>query len=79
MLALPLFTTVGAMDGVFGQDSGMGTAEEHAAYTEETITRAVTEDVEPDGEPLDWSMARWPMSEADLDDLVDFLGILDRP
>jgi mono/diheme cytochrome c family protein len=51
--------------------------EEHAPYTEKTIRRAITEGVEPEGEPLDWPMPRWSMSDEDLDDLVNFLKALD--
>jgi hypothetical protein len=29
---------------------------EHKPYTDETIKRAITEGVEPDGESLDWPM-----------------------
>lgn len=50
---------------------------EHEPYTEETIKRAITEGVEPGGEPLDWPMPRWSMSGEDLDDLVEFLKTLD--
>lgn len=51
--------------------------EGHPPYTEETIKRAITEGVNPDGEPFDWPMPRWSMSDADLNDLVDFLKSLD--
>jgi mono/diheme cytochrome c family protein len=53
------------------------TEEDHPAYTEETIKRAITEGVDSGGEPLDWPMPRWSMSDADLNDLVDFLRSLD--
>jgi cytochrome c oxidase subunit 2 len=47
--------------------------ETHPPYTDETIKRAITEGVEPDGEPMDLTMPRWQMSERDLDDLLEFL------
>lgn len=50
---------------------------EHEPYTDETIKRAITEGVEPNGEPLDWLMPRWSMSDEDLDDLIEFLETLD--
>jgi mono/diheme cytochrome c family protein len=50
---------------------------EHEPWTDETIKRAITEGVEPNGKPLDWQMPRWTMSEADLDDLLEFLKRLD--
>ncbi len=49
----------------------------HEPYTEQTIRRAITEGVDPDGEPLDWPMPRWSMGDEDLDDLVEFLKTLD--
>ncbi len=50
---------------------------EHEPYTQETIRRAITEGVDPDGEPLDWPMPRWSMSDEDLDDLIEYLKTLD--
>jgi mono/diheme cytochrome c family protein len=47
--------------------------EEHPAYTDETIKRAITEGIDPAGEPLEWPMPRWRMSESDLEDLVTYL------
>jgi len=49
----------------------------HEPYTEQTIRRAITDGVDPDGEPLDWPMPRWSMADEDLDDLVEFLKTLD--
>ena len=51
--------------------------EAHPSYTDETIKRAITEGVEPDGEPMDMTMPRWQMSERDLDDLLEFLKTLE--
>jgi mono/diheme cytochrome c family protein len=51
--------------------------EGHPPYTEETIERAITEGLDSSGEPLDWPMPRWTMSDEDLNDLVDFLMTLD--
>jgi cytochrome c oxidase subunit 2 len=50
--------------------------EEHPPYTEELIKRAITQGLNPAGEPLDLTMPRWHMSEADLDDLIMFLKTL---
>ena len=50
--------------------------EEHPPYTEETLKRAITQGVDPAGEPLDQEMPRWRMSELDLDDLVKFVKTL---
>lgn len=51
--------------------------EEHPAYTDETIKRAITEGIDPAGEALEWPMPRWEMSESDLNDLLDFLKTLE--
>lgn len=47
--------------------------EEHPPYTEETVKRAITDGVDPAGEPFDEFMPRWRISEQDLNDLIDFL------
>lgn len=54
-----------------------GEHDEHPPYTEETIKRAITEGIEPNGESLEWPMPRWEMSESDLNDLLAFLKTLD--
>lgn len=46
---------------------------DHPPYTDATIERAITEGLDPAGEPLDWTMPRWQMSEADLKDLIAYL------
>ena len=48
----------------------------HEPYTDETLKKAITEGVEPDGEELDPFMPRWSMSDQDLEDLVSFLKTL---
>jgi mono/diheme cytochrome c family protein len=50
---------------------------EHPPYTDETIKRAITQGIDPAGEPLNWPMPRWRMSERDLDDLLDYLKTLE--
>ncbi len=59
------------------EPAGAGEHEEHPPYTEETLKRAITKGLNPANEPLDEAMPRWRMSEADLDDLVDFIKTLD--
>lgn len=54
-----------------------GEGEEHPPYTDETIKRAITESLDPAGEPLDYTMPRWQMSGKDLDDLLEFLKTLE--
>ncbi|MBE0410410.1 MAG: cytochrome c [Anaerolineales bacterium] len=49
----------------------------HPAYTDEDIIRAITLGVNPAGEPLDWAMPRWSMSDEQLQDLLEFLKTLD--
>ena len=50
--------------------------EEHPPYTEDTVKRAITQGIDPAGEPLDEFMPRWQMSSQDLNDLVDFIKTL---
>lgn len=50
--------------------------EEHPPYTEELIKRAITQGLDPAGEPLNFPMPRWQMSESDLADLLDYLKSL---
>jgi hypothetical protein len=57
-----------------GEDEGH---EEHPPYTEETIKRAITEGVDPAGEPLEWMMPRWDMTDQQLEDLIAYLKTLD--
>jgi hypothetical protein len=70
-------TLIEAGHGEDGDEEGDHTEEgeetEHPPYTEETFKRAVTQGVEPDGEPLDEAMPRWNMSDQDLEDLIAFL------
>ena len=54
-----------------------GAEMEHESYTEETIRQAITQGVDPAGEPLNWPMPRWSMSEEDLDDLIEYLKTLE--
>ena len=49
----------------------------HESYTDESIKRAITDGVEPDGKPLKWPMPRWSMSDGDLEDLLRFLKTLE--
>jgi cytochrome c oxidase subunit II len=59
-----------------GEEHGDGHAD-HPPYTDEDIKRAITEGVDPAGEPLEWLMPRWEMSDQQLDDLLAFLKSLD--
>ncbi len=36
---------------------------DHPPYTDVTIKRAITQGLDPAGDPLDWTMPRWQMSE----------------
>jgi len=50
---------------------------EHPPYTDETIKRAITQGLNPAGEPLDYTMPRFRMTEEQLNDLLEFLKTLD--
>ena len=54
------------------QEPGGGKMD-HPPYADATIKRAVTQGLDSAGEPLDWTMPRWQMSEADLNDLIIYL------
>ena|ERR1035437_1638653 len=45
-------------------------------YTEETLKRAVTQGIDPAGNPLNYPMPRWQMSAQDVSDLVSFVKTL---
>ncbi len=50
--------------------------EEHPPYTDETIKKAITEGIEPDGEEMDPCMPKWDMSDEDLNDVIEYLKTL---
>lgn len=60
-----------------GDEGGAGNHEEHPPYMDETIKRAITEGLDPAGDPLEFPMPRWRMSESDLNDLLDYLKTLE--
>jgi hypothetical protein len=45
-------------------------------FTDADIKRAITEGLDPHGEPLDPLMPRWRMDDQDLNDLIDYLKTL---
>jgi mono/diheme cytochrome c family protein len=47
-----------------------------APYTDALIKRAITQGVDPAGKPLDWTMPRWQMGDADLNDVLAYLKAL---
>jgi mono/diheme cytochrome c family protein len=49
---------------------------DHPFYTDALIKRAITKGIDPAGESLDWTMPRWDMGDADLDDLLAYLKTL---
>ncbi len=46
---------------------------DHGNYDAVSLRRAITEGVDPAGEPLDQAMPRWSMNESDLNDLIAYL------
>ncbi len=50
---------------------------EHPPYNDELIKRAITQGLDPAGIALDFPMPHWRMSESDLEDLLDYLKILE--
>jgi len=53
-----------------------GKEEEHD-YTDALIKRAIIQGLEADGKVMDWTMPRWQISEADLNELVEYLKTLE--
>jgi cytochrome c oxidase subunit 2 len=49
---------------------------QHPPYPVETLKRAITQGLDPGGNPLEYTMPRWQMSEQDLNDPVSFIKIL---
>lgn len=60
-----------APEGMLEPDGERG-----ATYAVDTIKRAITQGIDPKGEPLQWPMPRSRMSESNLDDLVAYLKIV---
>jgi cytochrome c oxidase subunit II len=59
------------------EDTHNGDHADHPPYTDEDIKRAITEGIDPSGEPLEWFMPRWEMTDEQLDDLIAYLMTLD--
>jgi cytochrome c oxidase subunit II len=49
---------------------------DHPAFTEDTLRKAITTGIEPDGQRLEAPMPVWQMSDNDLSDLVKFIRTL---
>ena len=69
-------TLTGADHGDEGEGDHEAGEMDHPPYDAETFKRAVTQGLNPGGEPLDAGMPRWQMSDQDLNDLIDFLQTL---
>jgi cytochrome c oxidase subunit II len=50
---------------------------DHPPYTDDDIKRAVTQGIDPGGEPLEWMMPRWNMTGEQLEDIISFLKTLE--
>lgn len=61
--------TPAALQGDDHQDDGHS----HPSYTRQSLKRAITEGVNPEGKALDELMPRWVLADEDLEDLVIFL------
>jgi mono/diheme cytochrome c family protein len=58
-------------DHAEGDGDGHG---DHDGYTDDTLRRAISQGINPSGEPLDDIMPRWSMSERDWQDLLAYLS-----
>ena len=57
-------------------EEGEENGHRHIPYDEVAVRQAITQGIEPNGEPLNEFMPRWSISARDLDDLVAFLKTL---
>jgi mono/diheme cytochrome c family protein len=73
--AIPTDIRYKALTG--GEKHVHGGKEEEHHYTDELIKRAITQGLESDGGPLDWTMPRWQMTEADLNVVIQYLKTLE--
>lgn len=56
------------------------TGRRHPPFNRETIKAAVVAGIDPAGNTLDEEMPRWTgLSQADLEDLIDYLQVLSKP
>jgi cytochrome c oxidase subunit II len=53
-----------------------GEGHDHPPFTDATIERAITQGLDPAGRPLSEDMPRFEMTEADLEDLIEYLKVL---
>ncbi len=51
-------------------------ASDRPPYSDETLKRAITEGLDPDGKPLDWPMPKWNLTDQQVNDLIAFLKSL---
>lgn len=65
--------TASALTGDHGEDGYGQYGHWHEAYGPETLARAITDGLRPDGSILGSGMPRWAMPANDLSDLVSFL------
>ena len=69
--ALTAKSLFGGDDHGDGEESGHG---DHKSYDNATLSRAITEGLDPSGALLSSAMPRWSMEQSDLADLVNFLN-----
>lgn len=46
---------------------------EHPPYNDESIRKAITDGIKPDGRELDSCMPKWEMTDEDLDNVIGYL------
>ena len=67
----------GASGTVAAGDTAAEHDEGHLPYTDELIRRAITQGLDPEGDPLTFPMPRWRMSQSDLEELIDYMKQLE--
>jgi ABC-type branched-subunit amino acid transport system substrate-binding protein len=59
----------------YGHDHGK---RRHPAFDERSVARAISDGIDPAGNPLDGAMPRYSLSREDMESLVAYLKVLDR-
>ena len=77
-LQTPMFTSPDITYANLTDPSGMiePDGERGPTYTDDEIRRAVVEGIDPEGEPLNWVMPRWQLTDAQMQDLAAYLRTL---
>lgn len=68
----PALTAIALFGDNDHQDNSDGHGD-HASYDSDSLSRAITQGLDPAGEKLGAAMPRWSMSDSDMNDLIAYL------